>query len=534
MKSIGLIIVALLSLGVHGQKDILDKNKLLVDSLFYDAPNKALEICENSIPISINSNDTMMISYFLDQSGELNRMLGNYDLAVEQLHKCLQFKQNWQDLKDLSITHNNLGKTYGQQGQYKLSVKHFIYALKLMEEDNNLLGQSFYLNNLAAIYDLQHNYHEAINYYEQSLAIKEELGDKKGIAASNTNLGISYFHLNELDKAIMYHTKAYEIYLELKDTTRLSRTMSNMGRTYIELEEYNLAHDILLDANKMEAAITDQKLKMDLYNNIGLVYIQTGELDSARHYLTMAEEMGLSAGAWSILVSNYQTHSILEEKTGNLGLALDYLKKSMQYNDSLINEANINAVAEMRGKYEHEKNMRLISESELANAKKQRLIEEQKYGLLLWSSIAITGLLLIILFLFLYLNKRKNHNLLQGQLSLIKTKNELLAQINKEVKDELNKTQISLEEKEAVLSNVFEKSKNIELPPELLALSKRELEVLSYLALGWSDEQLANKLFVSKSTIKTHLRRIYSKLLVRGRAEAVNIAHKYNIIGNEL
>ena len=57
------------------------------------------------------------------------------------------------------------------------------------------------------------------------------------------------------------------------------------------------------------------------------------------------------------------------------------------------------------------------------------------------------------------------------------------------------------------------------------------MEVLSYLALGWTDEQLAEKLFVSKSTIKTHLRRIYSKLLVRGRAEAVAIAHKHNIVG---
>ena len=66
----------------------------------------------------------------------------------------------------------------------------------------------------------------------------------------------------------------------------------------------------------------------------------------------------------------------------------------------------------------------------------------------------------------------------------------------------------------------------------MLSLSKREMEVLACLALGNTDQEIADKLFISKSTAKTHLRRIYSKLLVNGRAGAVAIAHKYDIIGN--
>lgn len=58
------------------------------------------------------------------------------------------------------------------------------------------------------------------------------------------------------------------------------------------------------------------------------------------------------------------------------------------------------------------------------------------------------------------------------------------------------------------------------------------MEVLACLALGNTDQEIADKLFISKSTAKTHLRRIYSKLLVNGRAGAVAIAHKYDIIGN--
>lgn len=534
MKKLLYSILLLIPLTLNGQNEVIENNKVAVDSLFFANPEKALEICENSLPNALQSNDTILITYFLDQAGELNRMMGNYDLALHQLNNCLVYKENWTDLKDLSITHNNLGKTYGQKGQYELAVYHFLEALHLMEKDENLLGQSFYLNNLAAIYDLQHNYQQAIIYYERSLKIKSALRDEKGIAASFTNLGISYFNLGDLDKSLAYHEQAYSIYLDIQDTTRMVRTLSNMGRTLIEKTDFVLANQKLSEALMMDAGITDQKLRMDLYNNLGLVKVETGEFEGAIQYLDKAELLAHETNAWSILKSNFQIRSKLAQENENYSEALDYLNKSILYNDSLINEANIYAVADMREKYEYEKNKRIISENELAISQKQNLIEQQRFWLTLWSGIGMIAILIVLIFIFLYFGKRRNNRLLEGQLTLISNKNAVLDRLNHEIRDELNKTQISLEERERLINTVFEKSKTKELPPELLSLSKREIEVLSYLALGWSDDQLANKLFISKSTVKTHLRRIYSKLLVRGRAEAVNIAHKYDLLGNGL
>jgi len=148
-----------------------------------------------------------------------------------------------------------------------------------------------------------------------------------------------------------------------------------------------------------------------------------------------------------------------------------------------------------------------------------------------WVGLSIFLVVATLIFIVLYYLKQKNTQLLSGQLALIAARNNTLRELNKTIKSELDQTQISLEEKEAVLNNVFSSSKTKELPPEIMALSKREMEVLSYLALGWSDDQLAEALFVSKSTIKTHLRRIYGKLLVRNRAEAVSVAHKFDLIG---
>lgn len=61
-------------------------------------------------------------------------------------------------------------------------------------------------------------------------------------------------------------------------------------------------------------------------------------------------------------------------------------------------------------------------------------------------------------------------------------------------------------------------------------LSARELEVLSLIAHGNSNQQIAELLFISLHTVKTHVRRIYSKLGVERRTQAVALAKKLGLI----
>ncbi len=63
-----------------------------------------------------------------------------------------------------------------------------------------------------------------------------------------------------------------------------------------------------------------------------------------------------------------------------------------------------------------------------------------------------------------------------------------------------------------------------------LELSKRELEVLSLLAQGHSNQEIAAKLFVSLSTVKTHLQNLFEKLDVKRRMQAVEKARRLNLI----
>ncbi len=62
-------------------------------------------------------------------------------------------------------------------------------------------------------------------------------------------------------------------------------------------------------------------------------------------------------------------------------------------------------------------------------------------------------------------------------------------------------------------------------------LSHRELEVLELIAQGHSNQQIAERLFISLHTVKTHARRIHSKLGVQRRTQAVAKAKVMGVMG---
>ncbi|WP_339788300.1 response regulator transcription factor [uncultured Imperialibacter sp.] len=61
-------------------------------------------------------------------------------------------------------------------------------------------------------------------------------------------------------------------------------------------------------------------------------------------------------------------------------------------------------------------------------------------------------------------------------------------------------------------------------------ISQRELEVLQLMAAGKSNQEIADQLFVSLNTVKTHLKNLFEKLDVGRRTQAVDKARKLGIV----
>jgi DNA-binding CsgD family transcriptional regulator len=66
--------------------------------------------------------------------------------------------------------------------------------------------------------------------------------------------------------------------------------------------------------------------------------------------------------------------------------------------------------------------------------------------------------------------------------------------------------------------------------PDEFDISSREFEVLKLMAKGYSNKEIADELFISINTVKTHTSNLYSKLNASRRTQAVNEARRLRLI----
>jgi NarL family two-component system response regulator LiaR len=63
-----------------------------------------------------------------------------------------------------------------------------------------------------------------------------------------------------------------------------------------------------------------------------------------------------------------------------------------------------------------------------------------------------------------------------------------------------------------------------------LGITRRELEILELIAGGLSNREIAEKLFVSENTVKTHSSRLFDKLSAKRRTQAVQLGKELGLI----
>ncbi|GAB4244808.1 MAG: hypothetical protein Tsb0034_23180 [Ekhidna sp.] len=461
-----LIVTFLFSFQSGGQGNIeADPFQLIEESkkIFRSDPSKGLDYAIKAEEIARQNSDKKAIGEALKLQGNINYMLGNYTHAMETFLSAYDHFQQIQDTLNMAGMMASTGLVHKATGAYEQALKAYDQAQELANSIENVAIEAKIINNKGVIYRKTGAYDMAEKSFLRSLEIKKGAGDNKGVANSLTNLGNISADQNAFDRAIDFFQQAYEMEEQLNSKEGMAMNLNNMANVFLKKRDYPNA---IVFANR----------GLKIGNELGTK-------------VQIKEASNILSSAYSAL--------------GNYRLAFEHFKNYHEASNNLFNEEEARKIGRLESKLELEQQQRELEQLERANTIAQLELEQkrtQQFYITLISGISLISLTYVV-----YNQKQKNklrEKALEAELSELRI----------EIKTLIGKYEGSLD------INLDELNQKLVNP-----LSEREYDVFKKIFSQKTNSEIADELFLSINTVKTHLKNLYSKLGVSNRKEALDV-----------
>lgn len=427
---------------------------------------------------------------------------GDMDSSILAHKKALTIFEGLNRDKLIAISSNRLGVLYARKDDVKSSTTYLYRALRIEEALNNQYG--VIQNNLvlANLYTRQHKYEKAQEFLSSALALSIAHGFHNKRGNIMLQMGINCHHLNELKKAEEY----FESCIYLMDSLQLGASpkaliYTQLGAIAQKKGDLARALDFSLKGLQFNTGITQSIINQNL--QVGKLYYQLDSSALAKQYIFKALELSRQHSLQTELQVIYmQLYDIYSHEKDHKQ-ALFFFKESVAIKDSLDNLNGNEILIEKEAKYRIAK-----KEQELALERKTSALLSQEQRTQNFMMLGLSMLLLAGLLAFFIFYQRK-------RLVALQANHKIILQLH-----EIDGLKSSLQQ--ALSEGSTATSKQVNINDYLGALlSQRELEVLQELTEGKSNKDISESLCISVNTVTTHLKKIYAKLEVGNRTQAV-------------
>lgn len=426
--------------------------------------DKSLKLHKKALGYFEQSTDTTGLMICLNNLAVVLRKLNHEQKAIQYYIRSLEIARKLNNKRSEAISLNGIGNVLLNMGQFNKALTYFKEALSIENQRENLRGINYDLSNIGEVFLNQDIYDSALYYYEKSLKVGEERNYKSDIAVDYYNLGMVYQKMGNLKRSNEYFYKSHPKFKEYHVTRYLSKSYIKLGQNFTQLGDFEKAQEYLENGLKMALEINSPENQIEAYESLSDLYVATKDYSKA----------------------------------------LSHFKSGRAIVDSVRSEETKRNIAALESLYESN-----LKDQEIKNISYDLKLQKSQ-NLLQILAILFLVLFSIIIWVLAHL-RRKNNELIISQM-----RNDIQDYINRLEKMEQEKEQTEEgDEREIFKKNV-----------EQFGLSERELDVLSLISQGLKNDEIAEKLFLSVSTVKTHTRNIFQKLDVRNRIEAVRMAKR--------
>ncbi len=387
---------------------------------------------------------------------------------------------------------NELGTTYRKLNLEKDAFETYFHCLELTTKIGDNTIKAYALNGIGNVFLDIKRYETALLYFHKALNLEKQNNNLTGMEYNYANIGEVFVYIQKFDSSEYYMNKAIDVAKQRNTLNDIGPEYLFLGLLYQKKKEYSTSIDYFNKSINMFQLTDNYRYMSNAFINVGINYLYLNNSDKALSFINKGLEYASKIDSKENLILGNEAFIQYYISKKQYKQAFDKQCRLIQLKDSIINDVAIQSIISSQIAYESiEKDLQLdkISQEKLLNKK----LAKANFHKFIFS--IIIGILFIVLMGLLFYIYRKNTTL-----KLQNMEKQMQYYIN-----QLKNEEQSFEEKIAKFN-----------------FSAREEEVLKLMMQGISNNDIAEALFISINTVKTHIKNIYTKLDTKNRLETIN------------
>lgn len=184
-----------------------------------------------SLEYSRQIYDSRQMALALTNLASVQLDRGQFDLAISNSNRAIQYLTELNDLNGLGETHNIIGMVYKQQKKYMKASSNFNQALVYYESTSNKEKIAGVYHNVGTVFKEQKKYANALNYLNRSIEIREQYGAKNQIYHTYRVIADVYKETNNINESLKY-MELYLNYVDSNTTLQAATKIAELSESY--------------------------------------------------------------------------------------------------------------------------------------------------------------------------------------------------------------------------------------------------------------------------------------------------------------
>jgi ATP/maltotriose-dependent transcriptional regulator MalT len=382
--------------------------------------------------------------------------------------------------------------------------------LTIFKSIQNFTKWAAVLNNISALHWQRENKIKSKDYARQAIAISKKHNIESELISGKINLANVLKEQDSVRQAIVLYNDVIRRCVRNGDLSTLANSKNNLAICYGILGETEEELATYREVVNLYSQSGNEQYLSAVWLNIASTFYKLGSLDSTLAYAKMAESNARKFNKSEYLEPIFKQLSSVYKDLNNFDSSIYYKDAILTLRDSLNAEREELTMHALEEKFQNKE-----LKGDLSKSKK----ESEKTASYLKKVLIILGIALLLLAVSLLLIRVWSK----------RSKKLTTVVVEKEVQLESLQEVVTVKDQEIEELQFVKEKKKLPYPSNLTPLTNREKEVLEKASKGLKDQEIADELFLSINTVRTHMRKLFVKIDARNRAEAIQFFNEYDL-----